>query len=309
MVDAFNPETMRESVMTEASHHMPRVSIVILNWRAWETTARCIESLKPEPGAEVEVIVVDNASHDGSVAALQRRFPELTILESETNLGFAGGCNIGIRMATKRGADFVWLLNNDVEVRSGALSALLAKATADPRVGAVGSVQYDTCNHQLVRVWGGGYVNFLNGIPASCTHPGELRRLQYLSAASVLLRGQALKETGLLDDQFFLYWEDTDLSFRLRAKGWRLAVAEDSLIHHRGFGSMDPVSATYDYHFTWSSIRFLRKHAPFPPFPIFVSVAGRLAKRLAARRWASAGAVWRAAWTSYPAPSASGIKP
>jgi len=281
---------------------MPRVAIVTLNWRAWETTARCIESLKPEPGAEVDVIVVDNASRDGSVAALRRRFPAVTVLESEANLGFAGGCNLGIRLATERGADFFWLLNNDVEVRSGALSALLARAAADPRVGAVGSVQYDTCNHQLVRVWGGGYVNFLTGIPASCSCPGEIRRLQYLSAASVLLREEALKETGLLDDAFFLYWEDTDLSFRLRAKGWRLAVAEDSLIHHRGFGSMDPASAAYDYNFTWSSIRFLRKHAPFPPLPIFVSVAGRLAKRLAARRWACAGAVWRAVRASYPVP-------
>jgi len=288
--------------MIGENNPIPRIAIVILNWRAWETTARCIESLKPEPGAEVDVIVVDNASRDGSVAALQRRFPSLTILKSEANLGFAGGCNLGIRLATKRGADFVWLLNNDVEVRDGALSALLAKAAADPRVGAVGSVQYDPCNHQLVHVWGGGYVNFLNGIPASCSCPGEIRRLQYLSAASVLLRVQALNETGLLDDKFFLYWEDTDLSFRLREKGWRLAVAEESLIHHRGFGSMDPQSATYDYHFTWSSIRFLRKHAPFPPLPIFVSVAGRLAKRLAARRWASAGAVWRAAWASTPAP-------
>ena len=285
MVDAFNPETMRESVMTEASHHMPRVSIVILNWRAWETTARCIESLKPEPGAEVEVIVVDNASHDGSVAALQRRFPELTILESETNLGFAGGCNIGIRMATKRGADFVWLLNNDVEVRSGALSALLAKATADPRVGAVGSVQYDTCNHQLVRVWGGGYVNFLNGIPASCTHPGELRRLQYLSAASVLLRGQALKETGLLDDQFFLYWEDTDLAFRLRGAGWQLAVAQDSRVWHKQSASLGKGSPLLDEYFTRSGVRFLRRYAPVPLLSISLMLGLMLAKRLVTGQW------------------------
>lgn len=282
----------------------PRVAIVILNWRAWETTARCIESLAAEPGADVDVIIVDNASRDGSVAALKHRFPALTILESEANLGFAGGCNLGIRLATERGADFVWLLNNDVEVRSGAMAALLAKAAADPRVGAVGSVQYDTLNHQLVRVWGGGTVNFFNGIPISCSRPGEIPRLQYLSAASVLLRVEALKETGLLDDKFFLYWEDTDLSFRLRAKGWRLAVAENSLIHHRGFGSMDPASAAYDYHFTWSSIRFLRKHAPFPPLPILISVAGRLVKRLAARRWACAGAVWRAAWAPCPVPPA-----
>lgn len=290
--------------MGGAHKPIPRVAIVILNWRAWETTARCIASLGPEPGAEVDVIIVDNASRDGSVAALRRRFPALTVLESETNRGFAGGCNLGIRLATSRGADFVWLLNNDVEVRAGALSALLAKAAADPRVGAVGSVQYDTVNHQLVRVWGGGHVNFLTGIPASCSRPGELRRLQYLSAASVLLRGQALHETGLLDEAFFLYWEDTDLSFRLRAAGWRLAVAETSLIHHRGFGSMDPESAAYDYHFTWSSIRFLRKHAPFPLLPIGVSVAGRLVKRLAARRGASAGAVWRAVRASFPASSA-----
>lgn len=284
---------------------MPKVCIVVLNWRAWETTARCLESLESDLSSGAEVVVVDNASRDGSVPELRRRYPSLTVLESPTNLGFGGGCNLGIQLAEQRGADFVWLLNNDVEIQSGSLSALLTKAAADPQVGAAGSVQYDTQDRQLICVWGGGWVNFLTGIPSSCLRPEPARRLQYLSAASLLLRLDALKETGFLDEEFFLYWEDTDLSFRLRAKGWRLAVAEDSCVHHRGFGSMNPESPSYDYRFTRSSIRFLWKHAPFPPLPIFVSVAGRLAKRLAARRWACAGAVWRALWALHPPPPES----
>jgi hypothetical protein len=117
--------------------------------------------------------------------------------------------------------------------------------------------------------------------------------LDYLTGASLLLRARALAEVGLLDERFFLYWEETDLCFRLRAQGWRLGVAPDSRVWHRAPGASLRRLRQKDRHFNASAVRFLFRYAPHPWIAVLTGGALRLGKRLARGEFGRARAVLR----------------
>lgn len=270
----------------------PAVCAVVLNWNGAERTLACVRSLASLHEPSLAVVVVDNGSRDGSVAFLRERLPEVELLRADRNRGFAAGSNLGIARARELGAAWIWLLNNDALVRPGALAALLRRAAEDERAGAIGARLLGGGEGP---VWGGGRVSFLTGLPRHLRAPSEEPCLQYLQGASLFLRRAALDEVGDLDEGFFLYWEDTDLCFRLRRAGWRLAVAADAEIDHPSYGSLALRSPSWDRHFTSSSVRFFRRHARVPAVPIAVSVAGRIARRALGREWANVRAVWAGA--------------
>ncbi len=163
---------------------------------------------------------------------VREQFPHVEIRELEQNLGFAKGNNAGIRAALERGAGYVWLLNNDTTVDPMALRAMVEKAESDPRIGAVGSAIYYMSDPKRLQAWGGGDVNFWLGRWRHFSMPVAEERIQFLTGASLLLRRSVLESVGLLDEGYFLYWEDADYCFRIRRAGWRLAVAGNSTVWH-----------------------------------------------------------------------------
>jgi GT2 family glycosyltransferase len=270
------------------------VVVIVLNWNRWETTADCIDAVLKLSYEDCSLVVVDNGSTDGSVAALRARYPRLRILETGENLGFAGGMNFALRrLSPGEKPDYVWLLNNDTRPAAEALTALVGLCEREPNVGAVGSVLVGAGEPQSVQTWGGGRVSFWTGLPHH--HQQQVRgsELDYVVGASLCLRWRAACELGFLDDRYFLYWEDTDLSFRLRAAGWELAVAEDSVVHHQGNGSLAFRSPGWDREFTASSVLFFRRHARLPWAPILVSAGGRILRRAVGGQWANAAATWQ----------------
>ena len=142
---------------------MKPVWILVLNWNNGKVTNECLASLQGLVYDDFRVIVLDNGSTDGSVECIRERFPDVEIMELGENLGFAKGNNAGIRAALARGAEYVWLLNNDTTVDPKALRAMVEKAESDPRIGAVGSAIYYMSQPERLKVWGGGYVNFWQG--------------------------------------------------------------------------------------------------------------------------------------------------
>ena len=268
--------------------------MIVLNWNGWEATADCVDAVLKLSYENHSLVVVDNGSTDGSVAALRARFPRLRILETGENLGFAGGMNFALRqLSVEEEPDYVWLLNNDTSPAADALTALVGLSEREPDVGAVGSVLLWAGEPQSVQAWGGGRVSFWTGLPHHHRQPVRREELDYIVGASLCLRWRAARELGFLDDRFFLYWEDTDLSFRLRAAGWRLAVAEDSFVQHRGNGSLALRSPGWDDEFTASSVLFFRRHARLPWAPILVSAGGRMLRRTVHGQWGNARATWR----------------
>ena len=257
---------------------MKRVDVVVLNWNGWQDTIACLESLQHQDYSYFNILVVDNDSIDGSVEKIKQAMPSIELLQTGANLGFGGGCNAAIKFALARGADYVWLINSDATVDPGALSALVRMANLNPALGAVGSVLYEADQHDQIQLWGGGTINLWLGRSQHCVSPGPL---DFISGASVLLRRDALEEVGLFDQStFFMYWEDTDLCFRLRRAGWRLAVAEDSRVWHKQSASLGLYSPLLDEYFTRSAIRFLKRYAPVPFVSISLMLGMRLAKRL-----------------------------
>jgi hypothetical protein len=269
-----------------------KVGIVLLNWNGWRDTCACLQSLSLLCSHDFDAIVVDNASTDESPSHIANAFPEITILETSRNLGFAGGCNVGIRHLLDRDCDLFWLLNNDTVVEFGALQALLDKARDDKRLGAIGSAIHCADNGNRLQAWGGGYINFWLGRSRHFVRPVPDQSLEFITGASMMIRREAIEDIGLLDERFFMYWEDADYCFRLRAAGWRLGVAGDSRIRHKGSASVGRGSANMDRYFNASAARFFEKHAPTPGIAVWTGAALRIGKRMVSGDFQRAKAVW-----------------
>ncbi|RIH84529.1 N-acetylglucosaminyl-diphospho-decaprenol L-rhamnosyltransferase [Calidithermus terrae] len=244
----------------------------------------CISSLRAIDYPNYRILVVDNGSMDGSVHEIRTAAPDVTVVSTGVNLGFAGGNNVGIRSAVEQGAEYVWLLNNDTVVDKGALSALVEVAESDGAIGAVGSVLYYLDQPERIQAYGGGKVSLWIGYSRHYTNM-ESSRMDYLVAASLLVRRIAFEKVGLLDDGYFMYWEDTDFSFRLRKAGWKLAVATNSKVLHKESASMGKKSPTLDRYFNKSARRFFTRHAPLPLLPVVLGVGGRFIKRVLQGDW------------------------
>ena len=230
----------------------PQVTAVVVNWNGFDDTRRCLEALQRLDYPKISVVLVDN----GSTERIPTEFPGVELIRSDHNRGFAGGANLGIRRALEGSAAYIWLLNNDTEVAPETLSALVATAEADPRVGVVGGV--------LPEAWGGGRIDPWTGVSKPSTGPRD--RLDYITGACMLVRRAVFEEVGLLDEAYFFYYEDADLCLRARAAGWRLAVAPDARVAHRGGASVNRTaavgrSAWADRLQVQSSGRFIGKHA------------------------------------------------
>ena len=251
----------------------PSVTCVVLNWNNWKDTNACLSALSRVDYDNLSVVVVDNGSTDGSVANIRDFYPEVPLIETKKNLGFAAGNNAGIRYALHEQADYIWLLNNDAEPSEKALAKLVEKAQSDPKLGAVGSVLIYAHDQEVIQAWGGGRINRWLGRTSHAICPQMDAWFDYISAASILISRKALEDVGSLDEGFFLYWEDTDFSFRLRKRGWKLGVAAGSIVAHKEGASTRGSREAFDRYATASSIRFMLKYSPFPWLSIPLSLA------------------------------------
>ena len=269
-----------------------RVAIVVLNWNGWKDTQMCLSSLRQLNYQNYEVIVVDNGSSDDSVARIGSEFSEATIVKTGKNRGFAGGCNLGIAHALSDNADFVWLLNNDTIVDPEALQCLVNRAKADGRIAAVGSAIYFMEEPHRLQAWGGGRVNFWLGRSRHFLAAVPDDGVDFITGASMLISRVSLESVGLLDEQFFMYWEDADFCFRLRKANWKLAVAGDSKVWHKESASVGKNSVSLDKYFNASAAQFFLRHAAIPFVPLWTGAGLRLAKRALNGDWQRIRAVW-----------------
>jgi GT2 family glycosyltransferase len=193
----------------------------------------------------------------------------LVLVRNGENLGFTAGNNVGFRYALARGdADWVWMLNNDTVVAPDALDALLAAAGDDPRVGMVGSKLLFYDEPDVVQAAAGGVLTrwqgttrLLGGEPDRGQWD-DLGEPEYIHGASLLARGEVLREVGLLDERYFIYSEEVDWCLRTRAAGFRLAYAPGSRVWHKEGRSIGQKSAFQDYHAVRSKLLLVQKHFP-----------------------------------------------
>jgi GT2 family glycosyltransferase len=248
----------------------PLVFVIILNWNGWRDTLECVESCKKLEYSNARIVIVDNGSSDDSEKMLRECFPEIEYIQTGSNLGFAGGNNAGIRRALAEGANYVWLLNNDTVVSSDALTALVAMAESNDKIGMVGSKIVYYGNPRLL--WYAGAL-----IDPACPHRPAHRGLReqdhgqyddavdtgYVTGCSLLARRKMIEEVGLLDDDLFLYFEDADWSARARHAGWRLMYAPSSVVRHKeSISAGGAASPQVVYYTARNRLYFVRRNFP-----------------------------------------------
>ncbi len=202
-------------------------------------TADCLRSLLAMQEATFRILVVDNGSSDGSEEFLRKSFPQVDIIANPRNLGFAAGCNIGMRRALEENADYVFLVNNDTLVDPFLLRELVTEAESDPRISVVSPKIYYFDPPDAIWWVGGTYSPWIGLAKHTDLRKKDIgqhhlvRDLDWATGCAMLLRCDALRRSGLFDEDFFGNGEDLDLSLRLRQQGYRLRYAPTAKLWHR----------------------------------------------------------------------------
>ena len=245
------------------------VSIAIVSWNTRKLLDKCLRSLDADPYLQrCEVWLVDNASTDGSPHFVRTNFPQVHLIESAVNVGFARANNLAIRASA---GDKVLLLNPDTEVEPGGIQKLARFLEANPRAGAVGpmlidsdgslhvsTIQAPSLLGEFVRMFHLGDA-FASRPSSGERDPLRAREVDVLEGACLMLRRSALDEVGLLDEDYFMYSEEVDLCQKLRKAGWTIHwVPEAKVIHHGGQSSQQVPMESF-LHLYRGKITYFRK--------------------------------------------------
>lgn len=255
------------SIQQEPSEAL--VCVILVNWNGWQDTLACLDSCARLTYPHLEIVVVDNGSTDDSVDRLRKRFPDLRLIETGANLGFAGGNNAGMHAALARGASYIWLLNNDTIVDAASLTALVDTLRDDPSVGLAASKIY--FQDRPGTLWyAGGYLSKIwgwsmhRGVDEPDTGQYDtLASVDFATGCSVLARASAVTAIGPMDESYFLYWEDIDWSVRARRAGWRVVYVPGSHIWHKLGGSTPSRDRRVQWRYEGRNrLLFYRRHRP-----------------------------------------------
>ena len=239
----------------------PKVFIIILNWNGKDRIIPCLRSVFSLGYGNVEGVVVDNASRDGSLELARSSFGRAHFIVNERNVGFAAGMNVGIRFAISKGAEYVWILNNGTIVGKDALSVLVdaaresGKALLSPLIlTPSGKTWFSAGKIDFIRM------RSVHADPDVASREHEPYETGYLTGCALFAPKEVFEAAGLFDERFFLYYEDADFSLRAKKTGYRLLVVPKSVVVH-GEQSVDNPEKVY-----WlvlSGLRFFEEHTPW----------------------------------------------
>jgi GT2 family glycosyltransferase len=257
-----------------------RIAAIILNLNRCDMTSECIHSLAATNSQNLQIIVVDNGSSEDSVEVFRRRFPNMTVLPQSRNMGFAAGCNVGIRHAIAEGFEYVLLLNNDTFAAPDFVPQMLAAIQSNSRVAAVCPKIYFANSRQMLWYAGGDF-SLWTGLARhrgwKAIDQGQFdrqREITHATGCALLVRCSALHEVGLLDEQFWAYAEDLDWSIRFRKKGYGLVFAPKArLWHHDGATAVQALGsgtqALRQFFSTRNMVFVARKHVSWWQIPSY----------------------------------------
>jgi GT2 family glycosyltransferase len=255
--------------------NVPELSIVIVSFNTRQDLERCLESVTTQaPSASYEIVVVDNASHDGSAEAVRTRWPSIRVLVQARNLGFAGGNNVGIRATT---GELVLLLNSDTLVPAGALDELIKRLRGRPEAAVAGPRLIDTAGRPELSF--GAMISPLAELRQKLMMTLHQRRfgpvsrhveralsaerfVDWVSGAALLVYRRDAEAVGLLDERYFLYTEDVDFCAAIRAQGRRILFTPAVTITHLRGRSRATAPVRMSAAYRRSQIAFYEKHHP-----------------------------------------------
>lgn len=241
-----------------------RISIISVNYNGFALTAAMIDSLRRHVTTPLEIVVVDNGSARDEAALLRERYPDIVVLRSDENLGFAGGNNLGIRAAT---GDCLLLLNNDTEVTDDTLHHLAETLDADPSIGAICPKIRFWTPPQAIQFAGytpltritlrNGLIGFGQPDDGSYDSPHET---PYAHGAAMMVRREAVGKAGPMPEEYFLYYEELDWSERLREAGYRIVYDPRATVFHKESATTGQQSPLRSYYLTRNRLLFARRN-------------------------------------------------
>ena len=240
----------------------PKVCVIIVNWNKKDYVLRLLEALRHIDYNNYDVVVVDNASTDGSAEAIREKFPEVLLIQNKENLGGTGGFNTGMRYALKKGEyKYIWLLDNDVMVERDTLIELVKVMEADEKIGICGCTIYDYENRNFV-IETGSFIDEKCRLHGFCGENVKLSneplKVDFVVTCSALVRLKAAKSVGFMDQRYFLYWDDIDFSVTLNRKGYKVVSNPKALAYHKPFLPGDrPLNFYYEFR---NRLLFISKH-------------------------------------------------
>lgn len=300
----------------------PHVTIVILNLNRESDTLECLDSVARMTYPSFSVVVVDNGSTDGSPDAIERWGREnlpLALIRNADNRGFAGGGNQGMCHALSAGTDYVFLLNDDTVVDPDVLDILVHAAKRSGDIGMVGPKIYQYGKGKILDSAGTRTIPWL--AQGFLVGHGEEDRGQYdataempyITGTALLVKRAVLEQVGLMDEDYFCYFDDFDWGMRTREAGYKLYLEPRAVVRHKGTQTIGLNSPFYMLHMVRSRILFARKHVPrlpflfaFLPYLFLYRYLRPLAILVIRRRWVHLGALHRGIREGFTARITSG---
>lgn len=215
----------------------PKVYIIILNFNNYKDTICCLKSISQLHYTNYFIVVCDNNSRDNSEVEIlnwirKGKYSNIKYIQTGDNRGYAGGNNVGIRFAMQQNdMDYVWILNNDTIVDNFALDELIKIVANNPQIGMCGSKLVYSWNHEKIQGYGGIYNKF-TGMTKNIIDIREIEKMDYVIGAAMLVSKSFLKNIGLMNEEYFLYFEELDWAVRSK-KRFKLACAAKSIVYHK----------------------------------------------------------------------------
>jgi hypothetical protein len=218
---------------------MSRLYIIILNTNRRDDTLECLRSLRANSYESKTIVVLDNASTDGSVEAIRAGYPEAQIVGLTKNLGYAGNNNVGIDLALKQGADWILVLNEDTVLSPDCLERMIEYGERNENIGIVGPMVYHFDEPQVIQSAGGVLGDRWDAIHLSANETDVGQYLQphaveWISGCAIMLRRKLIEQIGALDERFYYYWEEVEWCVRASKAGWRIAHVPSAKLWHKG---------------------------------------------------------------------------
>jgi len=256
----------------------PLIISVILNTNRCEDTLACLASLRDSAYSNHKAIVLDNASIDGSVEAIQDRFPQVQVIRLSENLGYAGNNNVGIEAALRQAADWILVLNEDTILAPNCLDRLIETAETDAQAGILGPTVYHFDEPDVIQSAGGCLTPAWNAfhLGQNESDQGQYDRprpVEWISGCAILVKRQVIEQIGALDARFFYYWEETDWCTRARKRRWKVLHVPAAHIWHKGVQRNYSPSPNVTYYNTRNRFLFLAKNGA--PLHAWVYALGR----------------------------------
>jgi GT2 family glycosyltransferase len=273
---------MRQTDPADRRLH-PYVVAVILNTNRRDDALECLDSLEKNAYRNLDVIVLDNASVDGSVEAIRENYPQVEIIQLTGNLGYAGNNNVGITAAMEKSADWVFVLNEDTILKSDCLTHLVEAGELDSRIGVVGPMVYHHDEPDVIQSAGGKLGRHWESFhlaknEAECGQFMQPHEVDWISGCAIMVRRAVIEEVGKIDERYFYYWEETEWCIRAGKSGWRVVHVPQAKLWHKGVQRDYRPAPHVTYYDTRNRLLTLSKHRA--PLLVWLFVYGELLRTL-----------------------------